>query len=265
MSKLQHHDEQPLDVDELEIKLHDAALSDHLSVGVQTWGSSILMGKVVAGRPDDYFGCPDEEVAMEEEEGEEEEGKAEEAEMKDAKAVENTYGPNVLELGAGTGLLSILSRKILDRIQDQKAINSSTRDRRRSTDGCKKGKGWGKVVATDFHPLVLENLKICVNLNFEADDEKEKKRGGIDILPLDWSTFPAQAATSSLNDVRPKTDEDDDVHLALRNPFDLIFVSDCVYDTTHAGMIRDCVEWTLKTPVIGDDGVVLKGGGVVVS
>ncbi len=222
----------PLNYEELEIKLHDAALSDHLSVGVQTWGSSILMGKMVAGQPDDYFKNPLEEAYYEE-------------------------GPNVLELGAGTGLLSILSRKILNRMGGH---DVATRNRERSMEGNFEDRKWGRVVATDFHPLVLENLKICVDLNFPSDGNEEEDCP-IDILPLDWTTFPSLAANSSLNDVQ----DGEDVNPALRKPFDLIFVSDCVYDTTHAGMIRDCVEWTLKAPTLGEDGEELEKGGVMVS
>jgi hypothetical protein len=229
--------------EELEIKLHDAVLSDHLSVGMQTWGSSILMSRIVARDFESFFGGLDEEV--DESENEEQ-------------------GPNVLELGAGTGLLSILSRKMLDKIsmaRERKANDSGKRQRRRSTEGGSAAGRYGRVVATDFHPLVLDNLKTCVELNFPGNNESM----AVDILPLDWSTFPSQAARSPALTGNVAVGDDDTVNPALRQPFDVIFVADCVYDTTHAGMIKDCIEWTLRPPRLRQDGTMEDEGGVVVS
>jgi len=89
-------------------------MADHLSVGVQTWGSAILLGREMAMRPTD-FGLfpPDKSI-------------------------------RVLELGAGTGLLSILCRKLLD-------LHHATL----GTGGTSPG----LVVATDFHPDVLPAYK----------------------------------------------------------------------------------------------------------
>lgn len=251
--------------DELVIKIHDGAISDHLSVGVQTWGSSILLGRIIAQDPDRF--------------------------LRLRSPSPDASHPRVLELGAGTGLLSILCRALLD--------EQGSEDHQHPQHG--------SVVATDYHPAVLENLQKCVNLNFEAnsDDEEDEQEEtsesaiyptnhhGLQILPLDWSIFPAQAEashrtspsltvpTQSLKEASPSFDGNlwqlssslgldlagaaapESLSPSFSNPFDLILVADCVYDLTHAGMIKDCLKWLLRPPAVSSGGKVLDEGGVV--
>lgn len=217
----------------LPVLLHDAPMSDHLSVGVQTWGSAILLGRELALDPD-KFGL-------------------------------FTTHSRVLELGAGTGLLSILCRKLLD-------LKSST----------------GVVVATDFLPDVLDNLRVCVDLNSV----------NVEIAKLDWTTFPAwmerraginrKRETASggrtprlASDPVPKDytrvletqsgnpglarrvlerletytqPEEEELAPYLHDGFDLVIASDCVYDPTHAGMLREVASWVLRLPEGEDRG-----------
>ncbi|WRT66729.1 uncharacterized protein IL334_003692 [Kwoniella shivajii] len=200
----------------LPILLHDAPMGDHLSVGVQTWGSAILLGRQLALRPEDYgLFLPSEKPIR------------------------------ILELGAGTGLLSILCRKLLDL---------------RSTQ---EGTPPGLVVATDFLDSVLDNLKICVDLNFppkvgstmistsgqggggngnEIETSTDiSKDQGIHIAKLDWTTFPSFMQTG-------KGDEELSDFVENQNSFDLVLASDCVYDETHAKLLREVAGWTLKPP-----------------
>ncbi|WVQ96602.1 hypothetical protein IAU59_003707 [Kwoniella sp. CBS 9459] len=215
----------------LPVLLHDAPMGDHLSVGVQTWGSAILLGRQMALRPADYgLFLP--------------------------VSPENPKGNvRVLELGAGTGLLSILGRKLLD----LRAIQQGTAP--------------GLIVATDFLESVLTNLKICVDLNFPPQVESETDGGakgittgtdkslesGIHIAKLDWTTFPSYMArrtnASGNKTTSSPASEPSDEEMAPfieskdgEDGFDLVLASDCVYDETHAKLLREVVSWVLKLP-----------------
>jgi predicted nicotinamide N-methyase len=219
-------------------------MSDHLSVGVQTWGSAILLGREMALRPAD-FGL-----------------------------VCTVHGRpvRVLELGAGTGLLSILCRKLLDL---QGAISALPADASSSVDSK------GLVVATDFLASVLSNLKICVDLNFppyvgkatgqvvESGTDKTPE-SGIHIAKLDWTTFPSfmrarQIASSDAAHYVVEGDDHADKEQMARfvdQPFDLVLASDCVYDGTHAAMLREVAGWVLRLPdpsIEGDMGGTFVG------
>lgn len=217
------------------VLLHDAPMGDHLSVGVQTWGSAILLGREMALRPDNFgLRLPDH--------------------LKGKKG-----GLRILELGAGTGLLSILCRKLLDiRSLSHRYLDAT------STDSGSTQKSEGLVVATDFLPSVLDNLKICVDLNFpptldnpdtalsHRDNDMES---GIHIAKLDWTTFPGYME-SKVNQ-GDYQGEEEEMGRFLEEPFDLVLASDCVYDPTHAKMLRDVARWVLRIPeegVIGDQG-----------
>ncbi|WWC62977.1 uncharacterized protein I303_105575 [Kwoniella dejecticola CBS 10117] len=212
----------------LPILLHDAPMGDHLSVGVQTWGSAILLGRRLALNPQDYGLFPSISATT-----------TSHSEKRDIK---------VLELGAGTGLLSILCKKLLD-LRAHSMVES--------------GEVPGKhlVVATDFLKSVLDNLKICVDLNFPNNpmtlpNEKEKDADGetgtsgkmeegIHIAKLDWTTFPTYMQSKG-----QEGSEELAPFLKGRGKegFDLVLASDCVYDETHAKLLREVVGWTLKLP-----------------
>ncbi|KAJ8469900.1 hypothetical protein ONZ45_g16738 [Pleurotus djamor] len=111
----------------LDVRLNDAALlsEDHTSVGLQSWGSAIILAERICQSPCHFgLGPPGDTNAR------------------------------VLELGAGTGLLSIVAAKLLS--------NSST------------------VIATDYHPDVLANLSLNVQTNFPSASSP------ISVHKLDW-------------------------------------------------------------------------------
>lgn len=195
------------------VLLHDAPMADHLSVGVQTWGSAILLGREMALRPAD-FGLFQPEQHL-------------------------THGgyTRVLELGAGTGLLSILCRKLLDlRAACQAAASGAAHA------------GQGLVVATDFLPDVIANLRVCVDLNAPPRLPGRPTAPGIDIAKLDWTTFPEyMEAKAGLREADPAAEEEE---LApwVHTPFDLVLASDCVYDPTHAALLRKVAAWVLRPP-----------------
>lgn len=236
-------------------------MQDHLSVGVQTWGSAILLGREMALHPDQF-------KLFEQQAG---------------------RGVRVLELGAGTGLLSILCRKLLDlhqasqgqgehgHVDGDATVPASPRARQRPLDTS------GLVVATDFLPEVLANLKVCVDLNFPpiANPEVGIKsstdvtdQSGIHIAKLDWTTFPTYMEARTERQRRgfgsqnrdgqehEQEEEQEETSRFMGEPFDLVLASDCVYDTTHAALLRQVASWVVRLP---DEDVEGDQGGTFVS
>ena len=165
------------------VQLTDVALrnDDFGSVGAQTWGSACVLAEMIAEEPARFGlrldggggGAPEPEAT----------------------------GVRVLELGAGTGLVSLTIGKILE----------SARRSRRS-----------EVVASDFHPLALENLRRNVEDNRSGPDS----RVVVSAHFLDWqeAADPAKALEAPF-----------DV------PFDEVFGADIVYEVEHAAWISACL------------------------
>lgn len=110
----------------VEVILNDEPLldDDHTSVGLQSWGSAIVLGSMLcAGLLD----------------------------------VTLTDMHRILELGAGTGLLSVIFAKLLPD---------------------------AKVVATDYHPDVLLNLSSNIGANFP-----DQLGCPVQVHPLDWESY----------------------------------------------------------------------------
>ena len=131
----------------VEVELNDAPLvsEDHTSVGLQSWASSILLAERLCANPGKF----------------------------NLDLTTPGRGLRVLELGAGTGLLSISVAKIL--------ASGQVRTPRPPP----------MIVATDFHPDVLANLQRNVDDNAETQ--------GILVQKLDWS----QPISSSVPFERP--------------------------------------------------------------
>jgi hypothetical protein len=125
----------------LNISLNDAPLSgvDHTDVGLQSWGASVVLSSMLCTTPDRFFLTP--------------------------QALPNA--PKVLELGAGTGLVSLTLAKLLPEL----AIAGADLN------------------ATDYHPAVLENCKANVETNFGPCDGG---RAPLSTILLDWSRPPPQ-------------------------------------------------------------------------
>ena len=120
------------------VQLNDAPISneDHTSVGLQSWASSIVLAERMCAAPARFgFG-----------------------------AVCLGGKPRILELGAGTGLLSIVAAKLL--------CGSGN-----STDA--------EVIATDYHPAVLRNLVSNIDTNFPTSSPSSPCP--INAHPLNWS------------------------------------------------------------------------------
>lgn len=115
--------------------------------------------------------------------------------------------PRIVELGAGTGLVGITMAKLLPRI----------------------GVSDGTIIATDYHPAVLANLKENIAANFpptdnnndnDDDDDQRRPSQPLQTCLLDWSA--------------PCLDP------PLHEPADMLVATDVVYAPEHAVWLRDC-------------------------
>ena len=150
------------------VQLNDGALltADHTSVGLQSWASSIILAERICWDSSSFnFDSLDRPRAR------------------------------ILELGAGTGLLSIVASKLLP-----------------STE----------IIATDYHPDVLTNLRLNVSTNVSGQD-----RSPISVHALDWSI--------------PVVDDP-----FSEGSFDMILAADVVYHQDHAQWIKSCVQRYLR-------------------
>lgn len=162
----------------LAVQVNDGPLpeTDHTAVGLQSFGASVFMSDLLCATPA-RFGL-------------------------DALSPAS----RVVELGAGTGLVSLVLGKAFP------ALGLRPR-----------------LIATDFHPAVLENLRANVAHNFpEYDDDAEKGSfPPVETCHLDWAA-PSRA---------PPLDQ----------PADLLVATDVIYAPEHALWLRDCAT-TLLAP-----------------
>ena len=174
------------------VELKDVPLDNHdyRSVGGQTWGSGCIMADMIAENPL-LFGIP---------------------------PYDRTVSFRCLELGAGTGLVSLTVAKIL-------MLHLGVLD----VDLVVPPEVKVELVATDYYPAVLENLERNIQAN-----SIEGSPLPIHSIPLDWSLFFESDAASD--------------PAALRRPFDVIYGADIVYERRHAEWIKGCLMKLLKRP-----------------
>lgn len=177
---------------EITVHLNDAPLSssDHTSVGLQSWGSSIILAERICADPAAFSILPTTPKST-----------------PDAKPL------RILELGAGTGLLSITASKIAE-------LHSM-----RMT-----------VAATDYHPDVLTNLasNVATNAPSSCVPVPSSTTAIISVHKFDWEHPDYRT---------PPFD-------AL---FDVILAADVVYYPLHAAWIKCCVEALLRKPGLSSD------------
>ncbi|KAI1790969.1 S-adenosyl-L-methionine-dependent methyltransferase, partial [Ganoderma leucocontextum] len=160
-------------VEAVHVELNDAPLlsDDHTSVGLQSWGSSIRLAERMCLDPG---------------------------------AFSLARGQRILELGAGTGLLSIAAAKLLARPDSESGPGVT-------------------VVATDYHPHVLDNLRDNVSTNFPSSPSPHPF---VEVLPLDWQNPVYEGP--------------------LSDKFDVILAADVVYHPDHTRWIKACVGHLLE-------------------
>jgi hypothetical protein len=160
--------------DMIQLEITDAPLehNDIASVGAQTWGAACVLSEIIV---EDVHGME--------------------------FGLHGTEEVRVLELGAGTGLVSMVVGRLL----------------------CSRRKN-GRVVATDHHPTVLKNLERNIEHTFPSSDEYH----GVSIAchPLDWSAWP------NLTSPAPPLDEPFDLVLGADIVYDArhaVWIKSCLH------------------------------------
>ncbi|KAF7553294.1 hypothetical protein G7046_g7134 [Stylonectria norvegica] len=149
--------------------------TDCHDVGLQSWGGSIVFSELICAFPA-RFGFSQSRL---------------------------NPSSRIVELGAGTGLVSIVIRNILSHL----------------------GISVAAVIATDYHPGVLSNLRSNIATNFPSHAALP-----IETCLLDWSAPSLQPP--------------------LDIPADILVATDVVYAPEHAVWLRDCA-----TQLLAPDGV----------
>ncbi|KAJ4985435.1 Protein-lysine N-methyltransferase EFM2-like protein 2 [Stagonosporopsis vannaccii] len=130
----------------IEVTLNDAPLTgaDHTDVGLQSWGASIVLSSMMCAEPERFS-------------------------LTSSLLPER---PSIIELGAGTGLVSLTLAKLLPSLSVYPA----------------------GISATDYHPTVLANLQDNINTNFPPGDNVNMP---VSAMALDWSMPPPDLESSS--------------------------------------------------------------------
>ncbi|VDB88750.1 unnamed protein product [Peniophora sp. CBMAI 1063] len=165
----------------IHIELMDTALENDLgSVGAQTWGAACVLADMLTEDPAAFL------------------------------PLNKPLPPvRVLELGAGTGLVSMTLGKLAQRL-------SLPLD----------------VVATDNHPAVLDNLRANVDTNTAPGSRPVR------VARLDWTEVFATATTGA--NIPLSLDP------ALDETFDVIFGADVVYAPEHSRLLHACAARFLR-------------------
>ncbi|XXG99604.1 hypothetical protein Hte_005945 [Hypoxylon texense] len=132
----------------INVRLHDGShtATDHTDVGLQSWGASIVFSDLLCASPA-RFGLTISALGS---------------------------SPRIIELGAGTGLVSLALDKALHHL----GISDAT------------------LIATDYHPAVLANLQSNITL----------MQAGVKACALDWSDPVLEAPLDGPADILVATD-----------------------------------------------------------
>ncbi|KDE05254.1 hypothetical protein MVLG_04389 [Microbotryum lychnidis-dioicae p1A1 Lamole] len=202
----------------LTITLNDALPSslDPTSVGLQSWGSSILLARMIALNPTSF-------------------------------GIARGENERTLELGAGTGLLSLVWKGMSERLD---VVGE-------------------EVIATDYHEAVLENLRRNVASNTAAISPSSSPLNSPLVRPsdshpgspllsptpnfpsnvpvvtaykLDWSAVHSSLLFSST------TNSPLHLHPPFDRPFHTLLAADVIYGPEHALWLKSCVQQFLIRP-----------------
>jgi predicted nicotinamide N-methyase len=191
------------------VQLTDVALrnDDFASVGAQTWGSACVLAEMIAEAPPRFGLCCT---------GHDDDDDG--AHLVYRGGGGTGLGTRVLELGAGTGLVSLTVGRILEKSYER--------------DDSQRG---GVIVASDFHPTALENLRLNIQRNFPLEEDGTDSEPGHDLSIsahfLDW-----EDAADPTRALQAPFDE----------PFDEVFGADIVYELEHAMWIKACLTRVLR-------------------
>ncbi|KAG8978814.1 hypothetical protein FRB94_014803 [Tulasnella sp. JGI-2019a] len=191
--------EEDKDCDTICIHLQDAASTfltqDHTSVGLRTWGASQVLAERLVESPES-FGL----TMM----------------TGNNPSSSRSHPLRILELGAGTGLISLVLAKL-------------------------SRPGTAEIFASDYHPQVLENLKTNVSRNF-GEDKDDDGYTAPRVISLDWRELHDRQQHARSTTEQPALSSPFDV------PFDIIFGADVIYEPAHALWIKSTVQQLLRRP-----------------
>ncbi|KAL0578935.1 hypothetical protein V5O48_003083 [Marasmius crinis-equi] len=183
--------------DQISVSLTDRPLdnADFRSVGAQTWGGACVLAEELVQKPSIFFGG----ILTGSRKGE-------------------PQPFRVLELGAGTGLVSLAAAKVCEGIPS--GLHPTVPE---------------EIVATDYYPPVLQNLEANIATNFPSStpDNAHPTKVKITTQALDWEAFASLEGT---------------IASPLSPPFDLVLGADIIYETLHAQWIRKCLHKLLRQP-----------------
>lgn len=164
--------------------------SQDVLVGVQTWGSASILAQLIVSSPGAYL------------------------------PLASCEPLRVLELGAGTGLVSLAAARILENRADMPA----------------------EIIASDYDLTVMDNLRSNIARN-------SPYRNLLELSPvqLDWQSFlnPVNALGEDPLESRSPLPPRD---TPIEHPFDVIFGADIVYEPHQAYWIKATVSALLKRP-----------------
>lgn len=164
--------------------------STDVLVGVQTWGSAPTLAQMMSSSPDQYLPTTSRLL-------------------------------RVLELGAGTGLVSLAAGRIIESCNDPSAY----------------------IVASDYDTTVIENLRSNIARNPPFPDELK-----LVVSRLDWQDF-----IIPVNSDKKEGDSSPPVRAIPHDPpfddqFDVILGADIVYEPHQASWIKAVVSALLRRP-----------------
>ena len=229
------------------VRVKDIPLNnqDYASVGAQTWGGACVLSESIVDEPWKFGLCHAPQNGL---------------------AVQHTsasYFPSldktnirsqplrILELGSGTGLVSLTICKLLHNLATSSSETHSplvsppapvaTLDSPlHLTSKQIPISSSAILIATDHYPPVLENLGSNIVANFPSPTQQSTESVSFTSHRLDWSHFSSTYASGDPTAATPPKPFDE--------PFDVIFGADIIYELEHASWIKSCLSVLLKKP-----------------
>ena len=199
---------------------------DHTDVGLQSWAGAIVFSELLCASPAKFGLVPARTSTPTINDDDDNDDKA------------GRRGPHIVELGAGTGLVSLVLAKALPRL----------------------GVRGAAVVASDYHPAVMENLRANIAMNFpSASTCNAGTDAGTEDAAIERAGAGDGKGTSVTVPVEARQLDWADPE-ALDGPplapgsADLLVATDVVYAPEHAAWLRGCASRLLKRKGKGSKG-----------
>ncbi|KAH7037773.1 uncharacterized protein B0I36DRAFT_359421 [Microdochium trichocladiopsis] len=215
----------------IQVQLNDGALSstDHTDVGLQSWGASIVFSELLCAAPHRFGLIPNRSAYGTPSQDSNELGGV-------GKQGVARLPRRILELGAGTGLVSLVLGKLLPELG---VMDNDDDD---DDDDDNRGEGT-LVVATDYHAAVLENLERNITTNFPPSSSSSPPSSS-----SPHTTGPAGKTSTRVTAHALDWSAPDLATPPLDRAFDLLVATDVVYAPQHAIWLRDCASRLLAFP-----------------